>query len=811
MSRKRVQIRMADGFFVNDLDEIKEHFDIESVTKYFQNGDLLSWLNDRYYEEEAEQLEQLATDDPQLQQKLSAIFGVGKSPVEIDPEQQERLNHLKWYTNDPEILANVASVAFDQAELGDRLDEGKSLIYLCANRFTIPLRQKNKTYIGVGNAVAVIRSNKLVDFEAVNIRFQDIDFDEKYAAILQTSPNVPATIQQTTIDPKKLFDEAEAAYDTKDYKTALEKYKQAAELGYAPAFAKTGVMYYYGYGVTKDIDEARRWYKLGMEKNDGDSFGVYAALSLHTEKMTENEKREAFKCMKRATELKPDRARWWSVLGNMYIYGTGTGKDAKEAFRCYDKAIELDDENIFALTGLAECYRFGKGVTEDKRRAFELYLKAAELGDTDAMKIVGVMLYIGEGTTENNEQSFYWTKRAVDESNNDDAIAIENLAYAYRNGIGTAPNPYKAFELYEQAAELGDAEAMNIVGVMLYIGEGTTENNEQSFYWTKRAVDESNNDDAIAIENLAYAYRNGIGTAPNPYKAFELYEQAANLGNIDAMNIVGVMLYNGEGTAQNDEQSFYWTKRAVDESNNDDAIAIKNLAYAYLKGIGTAPNPYKAIELYEQAANLGNNSALVNLGRIFRLGDGVPKDFDKAIDYFSKAADSGNGEAMNQLGLMYSNGEGVSQDLNTAFQFFSKAAEAGNVDGISNLGICYLWGDGVAEDVKTAEYWIEKAAENGDYFGLLVYANWIYSQNKNDYRLIDMYERTANAGYGEAAYRLSVMYRKGYSTGRDNKAARYWEDMYKSLGYEPDQRVVDEVNNPKQTKKSKGFFESLFS
>ena len=199
------------------------------------------------------------------------------------------------------------------------------------------------------------------------------------------------------------------------------------------------------------------------------------------------------------------------------------------------------------------------------------------------------------------------------------------------------------------------------------------------------------------------------------------------------------------------------------------------------------------------------------MGRIFRLGDGVPKDFDKAIDYFSKAAGSGNGEAMNQLGLMYSNGEGVSQDLNTAFQFFSKAAEAGNTDGISNLGICYLWGDGVAEDVKTAEYWIEKAAENGDYFGLLVYANWIYSQNKNDYRLIDMYERTANAGYGEAAYRLSVMYRKGYSTGRDNKAARYWEDMYKSLGYEPDQRVVDEVNNPKQTKKSKGFFESLFS
>ena len=44
---------------------------------------------------------------------------------------------------------------------------------------------KNKTYLGVGKAVAVIDSKTAVDFETLGVRFVDVPFDEKYARLFQ--------------------------------------------------------------------------------------------------------------------------------------------------------------------------------------------------------------------------------------------------------------------------------------------------------------------------------------------------------------------------------------------------------------------------------------------------------------------------------------------------------------------------------------------------------------------------------------------------------------------------------------------------
>ena len=188
MAKKiKFPLKLADGTEARTLDELKEHFDIESVVGYFSDGRLLNWLRSRYYDDEADKVEQLTKDDPQLHKKLCEIFGV-ESEEEVDPEEiarrQERLNRLKQYTDDKEIFERVDQVAFDQEDLSDLLDEDISLIYLCANRFTIPLRVTHKTYVGIGKAVAVIRSNKIVDFDALNIEFKKVIFDDNYQKII---------------------------------------------------------------------------------------------------------------------------------------------------------------------------------------------------------------------------------------------------------------------------------------------------------------------------------------------------------------------------------------------------------------------------------------------------------------------------------------------------------------------------------------------------------------------------------------------------------------------------------------------------
>ena len=210
MARKvKFPLKLADGTEARTLEELKEHFDIESVAGYFSDGSLLVWLQSRYYDEEADKISKLSKDDAKdFYKELCSIFGI-ESVEEVDPEEiawrQERLNRLKKYTRDEKILACVDKVAFDQEELADLLDEGVDEIYLCANRFVIPLRMKNKNYIGVGESVAVIRSEKPIDFDALNIKFKGVRFDEDYQKIidaLQTMTkfrfHVPESLRGTT-------------------------------------------------------------------------------------------------------------------------------------------------------------------------------------------------------------------------------------------------------------------------------------------------------------------------------------------------------------------------------------------------------------------------------------------------------------------------------------------------------------------------------------------------------------------------------------------------------------------------------------
>ena len=195
--KKRLPLFMADGTEVRNIDDLKAHFNIGAVVKHFKEGNLLTWLEDRYYDEEAEAIKKISRNDEDLEQKLSVIFGI--DPPEEIARRAERLNRLKNYTTDKNILANVDKVAFDQEDLADLLDEGTREIYLCANRFVIPLRMKNKTYIGVSEAVAIIRSKNPVDFGELGIKFKNITFDDDYQKILDASTVKPESSRNQNI------------------------------------------------------------------------------------------------------------------------------------------------------------------------------------------------------------------------------------------------------------------------------------------------------------------------------------------------------------------------------------------------------------------------------------------------------------------------------------------------------------------------------------------------------------------------------------------------------------------------------------
>lgn len=183
MARKeKFALIMADGAEVRNIDDLKSHFDIDSIVRDFSNGKLLTWLESRYYDDEAEEIKDISPDDYNLEQKLCEIFGV-ETPEEVK-RRAERLERLKKYTDDETILAKVDKVAFDQEDLADLLDADTDEIYLCDNRFSIPLRVKNKSYIGISKAVVVIRSDKIIDFKNFGIEFKNVSFNPEYAKLL---------------------------------------------------------------------------------------------------------------------------------------------------------------------------------------------------------------------------------------------------------------------------------------------------------------------------------------------------------------------------------------------------------------------------------------------------------------------------------------------------------------------------------------------------------------------------------------------------------------------------------------------------
>ena len=194
-SRIKFSLEMRDGEQARDIDTLREYFDTEKIVGYFQDGKLLTWLEDRFYDDEAEAVRGLSNNEPNLGKRLAEILGVAASVEDVDPEtvawRNERLARLKQYTNDPDILASVDNVAFDQEDFEDIMHEEElpPTVYLCGNTFNFPsgiLKKKNIRYMGIGKSVtAEVKSKEPIDFAALGVVFENVEFDEKYAKIIE--------------------------------------------------------------------------------------------------------------------------------------------------------------------------------------------------------------------------------------------------------------------------------------------------------------------------------------------------------------------------------------------------------------------------------------------------------------------------------------------------------------------------------------------------------------------------------------------------------------------------------------------------
>ena len=141
----------------------------------------------------------------------------------------------------------------------------------------------------------------------------------------------------------------------------------SANSGDTDAQFKLGSAYDTGQGVTRNADEAQKWYLMAAEAGNAEA-------------------------------------------QNSVGSGYQAEKKYKLAYKWYEKASK--QKHALATNNLGYLYDLGLGVTQDRKKGYELYLQSANLGWAEAMYNIGQMYGSGQLGEVDIKEGCIWSIRA---------------------------------------------------------------------------------------------------------------------------------------------------------------------------------------------------------------------------------------------------------------------------------------------------------------------------------------------------------------------------------------------------------------
>jgi TPR repeat protein len=140
----------------------------------------------------------------------------------------------------------------------------------------------------------------------------------------------------------------------------------------------------------------------------------------------------------------------------------------------------------------------------------------------------------------------------------EDSYCIWALGEAYYYGEGVAQSIELALQHYKKSAEMGLALGMTSYAFCLH-EENQVLNASEIVKWYEQAVDLG---EVNAMHNLGLCYLNGEGVAKDSAKAYELFFKAADGGHPEAAFKIGWSYLNGEVLPKSTSEGRRWMKRA---------------------------------------------------------------------------------------------------------------------------------------------------------------------------------------------------------------------------------------------------------
>ena len=143
-------------------------------------------------------------------------------------------------------------------------------------------------------------------------------------------------------------------------------------------------------------------------------------------------------------------------------------------------AEQTKDKEMFVQIGNA--FMTGNDVKKSITRAITFYEKAAALGSADAKTTLGRIYYYGQGVPKNCKVAKQYLKEAVDQGS---VLALVYLGWmCYNNDYGWLSGRGKAFDFWQKAAKLGNAESQRNIAYSYLTEEwGAEKSYKKAAFW----------------------------------------------------------------------------------------------------------------------------------------------------------------------------------------------------------------------------------------------------------------------------------------------------------------------------------------
>lgn len=332
-------------------------------------------------------------------------------------------------------------------------------------------------------------------------------------------------------------------------------------------------LYFSGHGVEKNIAKAAELFRSLARKGDSDAM---VQLSLVLSEMYKPPHDEIHSWLIRASEC-----------GNMHAREM---LEEIEAAKQSDHSLEKEFQSLVGAPRTASQWR-----------------ALAEAGDADAQFCFARMLEDGNDLQGDIDEAVRWYRRSAEQGH---IGATWHLSKCYESGLGVEQDEEKALDLLHEAADGGNADAQLQLGWQYFFGSKVEEDQAKAFQLFKCASDEWN---LSALVWQGHCYQHGAGVSQDRVKACELYRRAADLGMLGAQFKLGMMYLLGWGVEQNSVQAAQWLDRAA---RNNHTASMVELGRMHLTGDGVEESQELAVNLFRQAAELGDPDGLAALSYV---------------------------------------------------------------------------------------------------------------------------------------------------------------------------------------------------